>query len=589
METGNNTSSIQSLGYKGWALSNYEQENQCDLPRPSRPTYVADFIQDAANTLDIEIVGIDSVGVDGHTHKSYFNNPTKIILDSDNFEILSENKEVRRHNHQIILTIDMRQHLPPSPAVVHLRHTTTTFIIADHFDSLLMTKNLGNAIANLYIKYLVSASYYASDPVNSAFLNASGDELRLDHLLRHIPHSVAIDHIAILRNLESGQIEIMAQCGTNPSLNEHYLTNPKAMNCASELRANISKYPIQYISSIHLDPLLKLSDTKPDGIGSCVYINTTIYTNDSIKRQHLNGIWIRGACHSRHFSWEDLYILYRIGQSISVIASVGAVLATRVIQLQRITHANSSNISAIQTDVTSSLADLADAIKFLEHSSASSIFEAMSLMLEARDNLNSIEFHTRQMKAKITLSSWIEYAAGMSQPPNVEIFNLEKPIYNILPFASTLVDADTIYDRLAGVKLRIQPRKILSSIFVKSRADIIEFALLNLLENAVKYRSSMCPNISCDVNYARNSSTSSEYKDQHVQMIISDDGIGIDQHDIPFIFKSGWRSSRHANTDITGHGLGLYQVRALLSLIGSTISLINNKNPTSFLITIPKG
>lgn len=85
----------------------------------------------------------------------------------------------------------------------------------------------------------------------------------------------------------------------------------------------------------------------------------------------------------------------------------------------------------------------------------------------------------------------------------------------------------------------------------------------NLLDNAVKYS-----NESVEINISADSES----------IVITDNGIGISQSDIPYIFDKFYRVSSGDRYEVGGYGLGLYYVKQIAGLHGWTIKVESNIN-----------
>ncbi|MDE6339308.1 MAG: response regulator, partial [Muribaculaceae bacterium] len=109
-------------------------------------------------------------------------------------------------------------------------------------------------------------------------------------------------------------------------------------------------------------------------------------------------------------------------------------------------------------------------------------------------------------------------------------------------------------------------------------ADAVKFESIvtNLLSNACKY-SEDGATITCCINQ----------KGDLLELIVSDDGVGISDKDRPFVFKRMFRASNTAKSR-EGTGIGLYLIKKYLDKMGGTIELDSKEGEgTSFLVTLP--
>ncbi|HEX2847639.1 MAG TPA: HAMP domain-containing sensor histidine kinase [Chitinophagaceae bacterium] len=96
----------------------------------------------------------------------------------------------------------------------------------------------------------------------------------------------------------------------------------------------------------------------------------------------------------------------------------------------------------------------------------------------------------------------------------------------------------------------------------------------NIIENSIKYGGNSI------VMHVKARSTTDK-----LLIEISDNGPGIDNAHLPFIFNKFYRASSQ-NAGVKGFGLGLYYVARIISAHGGRIEAVNN-NGLSFLIQLP--
>ncbi|MDE6793503.1 MAG: HAMP domain-containing histidine kinase, partial [Muribaculaceae bacterium] len=94
--------------------------------------------------------------------------------------------------------------------------------------------------------------------------------------------------------------------------------------------------------------------------------------------------------------------------------------------------------------------------------------------------------------------------------------------------------------------------------------------LSNLMDNAVKYSGD-----SVEINIKANRSS----------IEISDNGIGIDKSDLPYIFDKFYRVSSGDRYEVGGYGLGLFYVKQIVELLGWSIEVTSKpRQGTKFII-----
>ena len=100
----------------------------------------------------------------------------------------------------------------------------------------------------------------------------------------------------------------------------------------------------------------------------------------------------------------------------------------------------------------------------------------------------------------------------------------------------------------------------------------------NLLENSLKENTK--PGLVIRV--------SGEWQDESCILKVSDNGIGIPAHDLPFVFKRFYRGNKHHSSQIKGTGLGLSIVKRAVEAHGGKIELTSSPGiETTFTMRLP--
>ena len=107
--------------------------------------------------------------------------------------------------------------------------------------------------------------------------------------------------------------------------------------------------------------------------------------------------------------------------------------------------------------------------------------------------------------------------------------------------------------------------------------DKLSQVLNNLISNAVKYTD----------NYGNIQITVIQ-ENENVVITVEDNGCGMDDNDIPYIFERFYRTDKLRNRSTGGAGIGLTITRAIVQLHGGTIHVESKKGVGSlFKVTIP--
>jgi signal transduction histidine kinase len=106
-----------------------------------------------------------------------------------------------------------------------------------------------------------------------------------------------------------------------------------------------------------------------------------------------------------------------------------------------------------------------------------------------------------------------------------------------------------------------------------------EQVMMNLLDNALKY-SHQGSTVSIDVRMEK----------KNVMIMISDEGIGIPEADLPHIFERFYRVDKSRSRTGGGTGLGLAIVKEIVEAHGGSISATSQFGKgTNMIITLPRG
>ena len=113
---------------------------------------------------------------------------------------------------------------------------------------------------------------------------------------------------------------------------------------------------------------------------------------------------------------------------------------------------------------------------------------------------------------------------------------------------------------------------------IQANYDWILQVVINLGENAIKYT----PNGGEIILHA--------WEDGHTIFIsIKDNGIGIADADLPFIFERFYRADKTRSRSAGGSGLGLSLVKFIVEILGGKIQVTSIPNQgTTFTISFPK-
>lgn len=186
-----------------------------------------------------------------------------------------------------------------------------------------------------------------------------------------------------------------------------------------------------------------------------------------------------------------------------------------------------------------------------------------------KDTLEVI--YQNAIKLNSLVQQAIEYYRDDSDVPiglvisRVELVEFTKSIFN--SFRSNMIDR----------QLEFIFNSNFDKLFVDFDVIKMESIINNLLANACKF-TNPGDTIILSLNYQSNQ--------EHLEIKISDSGIGIPEKDLPYVFQRFFKSP--ANKKREGTGIGLYLVKRFVELHGGNVGVISNPNEgTTFTISIP--
>ena len=107
--------------------------------------------------------------------------------------------------------------------------------------------------------------------------------------------------------------------------------------------------------------------------------------------------------------------------------------------------------------------------------------------------------------------------------------------------------------------------------------DYLERTITNLIDNAIKYTPE-----------GGRVSVNARHENESVIIEVTDNGIGIAQHEVPFIFERFYRVDRSRSRELGGTGLGLSIVKHVVQVHGGSIQVDTSPgHGSTFRLLIP--
>lgn len=194
----------------------------------------------------------------------------------------------------------------------------------------------------------------------------------------------------------------------------------------------------------------------------------------------------------------------------------------------------------------------------------------MSLVLDNRDDEMSTLVHLRMTRARNDIQSDVEkilYFARLSTAHRDYLF---QPMSLVKVCQEAIVDHQSLLDE-AGFEVALVGAE---EVFVVSDRHHVLFILSQLIHNASKYAriGESQPKLDLTVEAG-----------ETIQLIISDNGPGIPQEDLPFIFDKGFTGGKAKAT-----GMGLYLVQQIAQDLKVTVSASrSNSSGLAIILEFP--
>lgn len=174
------------------------------------------------------------------------------------------------------------------------------------------------------------------------------------------------------------------------------------------------------------------------------------------------------------------------------------------------------------------------------------------------------------------MKKMVDYLMGSIKLEEITLEIKEEDLGKLLEDSIKLI---TPYAEKNGVTLTLNT---IDNVLVKCDYNKIKEVIFNLVDNATKYKDPKKSVNKIFVNLMKE-------KDNY-SIIIEDNGLGIDDKDLPHIFERGFRIINHSkkNNRNNGHGIGLAIVKNIINKHNWTISVQSSPDVGSvFTITIP--
>ncbi|HET9905585.1 MAG TPA: ATP-binding protein [Anaerolineales bacterium] len=157
------------------------------------------------------------------------------------------------------------------------------------------------------------------------------------------------------------------------------------------------------------------------------------------------------------------------------------------------------------------------------------------------------------------------------------MMTLERSPLDLLPVLEESIKAVKAIATKRGVKLILKSER--KSVSILGDKSGLQQVFINLINNAVKF-SPEGSSVTINVSEA----------DAKVQVMISDQGLGIPEEAIPHMFERFYRAKNVTIAEIPGSGIGLYIVKSIVDELGGSIRVESELNKgTTFIVNLQRG
>lgn len=254
------------------------------------------------------------------------------------------------------------------------------------------------------------------------------------------------------------------------------------------------------------------------------------------------------------FTWDDIEL-----------AEFAADIFSTITNLYRRVHRKTEEFERVFHSVNSSAVGLRENLRLLEENDSVSSALPLHLSYAIRDSLAQITSISDQ------ISRFKDRDHLLSIKPIMTTIHIGGELIAKIPAM-----ADSISQAYATKTPNIDISSFTGDNIYKlpkviGDPDLIMTVLRNLTENSTKYsylNRQLCLTLTYEVDH------------EFLHIFFTDNGIGVEAEDQPFIFNEGYQAENAIRRDPTGTGLGLYQSKVLMKKIGGDLHFINNKKGT---------
>lgn len=182
----------------------------------------------------------------------------------------------------------------------------------------------------------------------------------------------------------------------------------------------------------------------------------------------------------------------------------------------------------------------------------------------------------RSLKSAQSLKGFVDQIFELAHLESGQV-NLSQEKFPIAELLYDMVDKFSVEAEKKEIDIQVKLDN--ESLLVSADIAKLERVLTNLMENALRHTAPF-GSITIQATFDK--------KSQEIELAVKDNGTGIDQEELPYLFDPRYRGNNAIEDGKRHIGLGLTITRKLVSLMGSEIKAGNNeKGGAKFFFSLP--
>ncbi|MBL7843887.1 MAG: HAMP domain-containing histidine kinase [Cyclobacteriaceae bacterium] len=270
---------------------------------------------------------------------------------------------------------------------------------------------------------------------------------------------------------------------------------------------------------------------------------------------------------------DELYFLINFTVALTVSVLIVYFLINLNHHAEKSLRENESRLMNLTAELKQSNAELDRFVYSVSHDLRAPLSSVVGLvgLAEMAERPEEIKTYLTMMRGRIdALEKFIRDIIDYSR--NARLESIKEKV-NLLELMQEVMDSLRFADEVSSVKIKTDIPSNLELVTDKIRLRII---LNNLIANALKYHDRH--------KEERYVQVSANQQNQHYQIDVEDNGIGIQPDHLPKVFNMFYRASENSK----GSGLGLYIARETIKKMGGQITVKSEfGRGTHFQINLP--